>query len=234
MIRRLLHSVGGILSLVLVLCTAPGAVSCGGASAGLTGAPGGSSGGSGGASGSGGGSSGGGSSSGGGHGNSSGASSNGSSGGADATAVDDSGQDDSGSLGDSALGSDGSNADGGSAGLLCTGGTQSARCSGPDNCCITPGILTGATAKCQTSSTCTGGTLIHCAATADCPTNQVCCGTETASFGGVSYSSVVCAPTCTATTFSTKVQFCDASAGDCPSGKTCRASTILTGYNVCQ
>ena len=173
------------------------------------------------------GSSGGSSSSSGGHASSSsGGSSSSSSGGDEAGQVggDDGGADSSSGAGDGSS----------SQGLICKGGNQSSTCQRSESCCIATGAFTGTTATCQNSNNCTG-TTVRCAGTADCPQGQICCGTGTTTGITTTYSQLTCAATCPAGTgFTARYQFCDPAANDCPSSKSCTASTGLVGYSYCR
>jgi hypothetical protein len=72
---------------------------------------------------------------------------------------------------------------------------------------------------------------VSCASVADCPQGQVCCGT----LGGAgTYTAVSCQSTCGADAGTVQYPFCDLNAPVCPTGTTCRASTVLTGYAVCR
>jgi hypothetical protein len=111
-------------------------------------------------------------------------------------------------------------------------------CKEPDVCCATgEGQGLTATYKCQSASkTCedsTGaaGTPITCAIAANCP-GEICCGDNN---GAGFYNKVSCEPTCTGTssTGGTNVVFCDPNGTDCPSGTTCQASQVLSGFSVC-
>lgn len=119
-------------------------------------------------------------------------------------------------------------------GVLCPQGSQASYCASGQSCCVTTttGLLgtTTQTNTCQ-SSTCSGA-VVHCAAQADCQAGEICCGTEDTT--GTSYQEVTCATTCTTGVFATRVQFCDPTADVCPSGTTCRTSTVIQGYTVCR
>lgn len=114
-------------------------------------------------------------------------------------------------------------------GVLCPQGGQPMHCASANACCVTTSIL-GSTYTCGASPC--SGVSIGCSSRADCSQGEVCCGTEV---GAASYQSVGCAPTCTSGVLGpTRVVFCDPNVDTCPSGTTCRTSTILQAYTVCR
>jgi hypothetical protein len=194
-----------------------------------------------------GGSSGGGSShsgSGNGGGSSNGGSSNGGSGGSSSgfggssgSSGSSGGDDGGGTTGDDAS-PDGPAPDAGRTALLCKAGTQSSTCQSDQSCCIAGGGLTGPqTAMCQSNNGCSG-TTVHCGRTSDCPPMEICCGSGTTNAFTLTttYTDVSCQATCPpagALSAMVKYQFCAIGGSDCPSGKTCSASSTLTAYGYC-
>jgi hypothetical protein len=89
---------------------------------------------------------------------------------------------------------------------------------------------------CQESDAACAGTAVGCARTADCPAGSICCGTEVQSGSAPSYTALTCKVTCTDTTMPGAVhnQFCDPAGTDCPSGKTCSPSSVLSGFSICK
>jgi hypothetical protein len=78
---------------------------------------------------------------------------------------------------------------------------------------------------------CAGGLPLYCDDDHDCPTGQVCCG----DLGYQNYAKVSCKPSCTGSLYGyQQIHFCDPKAPDCDSTQACTASTVLTGYYVCQ
>lgn len=78
---------------------------------------------------------------------------------------------------------------------------------------------------------CTAGLPVYCDDDHDCPSSQLCCG----DLGQQGYSKVSCKATCTGVVWgSQQVHFCDPNAPDCDTNQTCKASTVLSGYFVCQ
>jgi hypothetical protein len=103
-------------------------------------------------------------------------------------------------------------------------------CDAPQFCCIT--VTNGdQMANCSTSpSDCStqGGTRLQCTSTAQCTGGDVCCGQK---MNSSSYVEVSCQPSCRN---GNEYIFCDPTApDDCPSGTSCRMSSILPDYTVC-
>ncbi len=78
---------------------------------------------------------------------------------------------------------------------------------------------------------CPAGIPVYCDDDKECDAGQVCCG----DLGNVTYSKVSCKPTCTGNVWGyQQVHFCDPKAPTCGTGTTCKASTVISGYYVCQ
>jgi hypothetical protein len=78
---------------------------------------------------------------------------------------------------------------------------------------------------------CPAGLPIYCDDDHDCPTSQICCG----DLGNNGYNKVSCKATCTGIVFYyQQIHFCNPKANDCSSTQSCVASTVLSGYYVCQ
>lgn len=74
---------------------------------------------------------------------------------------------------------------------------------------------------------------MECATSADCTAGSVCCGYLDAAQS--SWNVVVCTSSCTSQNGLTAYVFCNPAAPNaCPSGRTCRASQVLSGYGYCQ
>jgi hypothetical protein len=114
-------------------------------------------------------------------------------------------------------------------GIACGSGPYCAPSS--QTCCVSSSVLS-MQRRCAAGNSCGQGTPVHCDDTADCPSGQVCCGTD---YTNIGYTDVSCRMTCGPSTFTmTYVRFCDPNNNDCPStSPNCKASTIITGYNVC-
>ncbi len=78
---------------------------------------------------------------------------------------------------------------------------------------------------------CAAGIPIYCDDDAECMGGDVCCG----DLGYQTYAKVSCKPTCTGIVFGyQQVHFCNPNASDCGTGQTCKASTQMPDYYVCQ
>ncbi|MGH7269690.1 MAG: hypothetical protein ACREJ3_04605 [Polyangiaceae bacterium] len=117
------------------------------------------------------------------------------------------------------------------AGILCPIGGQAAYCQSGQGCCVVSSAFSQSGTCAATDSPCTAGTLVHCGITADCAAGRVCCGTTNNLAIVTAYQSVTCEMSCSGTN---RFQFCDPQSNDCPAGKTCTASTVLSGYSVCR
>lgn len=72
---------------------------------------------------------------------------------------------------------------------------------------------------------------MRCDGPEDCYGGQVCCGNLVQNRQGYwFYSELSCKSSCSG---NTNRVVCGKNAGVCPSGTTCKGSTILPGYNLC-
>jgi len=78
---------------------------------------------------------------------------------------------------------------------------------------------------------CAAGIPIYCDDDHQCTGGQVCCG----DLGNPTYAKVSCKATCTGFVFGyEQIHFCNPNASDCGTGQSCKPSTVITGYYVCQ
>ncbi|MCK6537690.1 MAG: hypothetical protein L6Q84_32355, partial [Polyangiaceae bacterium] len=140
----------------------------------------------------------------------------------------------SGALG----GMGGSGAVGGMGGSGATGGTtgNTVAC-GTDKCDPEKGFccqhFTGGAyqATCYTSSQTCYGADIKCDGPEDCGSGQICCGTLVQNGGGSGYyTDFSCKNSCN---YAGARVVCGSSPGVCPSGTTCKGSSILPQYKIC-
>jgi hypothetical protein len=85
------------------------------------------------------------------------------------------------------------------------------------------------------SEACTSGTYLSCDGPEDCAGGEVCCGTIVP-YGGFEsiYGTVTCVAAAQCDLSKNMRVFCGNDAGACPSGLSCKPSTILSSYRVCQ
>jgi hypothetical protein len=105
-----------------------------------------------------------------------------------------------------------------------------ATCTAPAFCCVSN---SGQMQTCEMNATACSGqdtTAVHCTSSTQCASGDVCCGQRTTATG--QYDEVSCVPEASCT--GNDRQFCSRSVpSDCPQGKTCQLSSILTSYYAC-
>lgn len=107
--------------------------------------------------------------------------------------------------------------------------------SGTEDCCADIPNTGRATFTCQTRGDCSGSEVaIECANSADCTPGSVCCGFFSQTYG---WDSVSCLPAaqCVGNSTSQAILMCNPyGVNSCPTGRSCQASSRLTGYGYCQ
>lgn len=107
--------------------------------------------------------------------------------------------------------------------------------SGTEDCCADIPASGRATFTCQARGDCSGSEVaIECANSADCNAGTVCCGFFSQTYG---WESIACLPAaqCVANATQQAILMCNPyGVNNCPTGRSCQASSRLTGYGYCQ
>ena len=105
-------------------------------------------------------------------------------------------------------------------------------CPSGQVCCM-HALASPPKAYCADSCVTLGTATLECALPSDCPSGRHCCGEFDASwwsFESLRYDAVRCTLSCNG---DSSIRFCGADT-DCPSGQSCRASSIIPGRAICR
>lgn len=112
--------------------------------------------------------------------------------------------------------------------IACAAGTE-------DCCADIPSTSGRATFTCQARGDCSGSEVaIECANSADCAAGSVCCGFFSQTYGWDNVSCLAPAQ-CVGNATQQAILMCNPyGVNSCPTGRSCQASSRLTGYGYCQ
>ena len=107
--------------------------------------------------------------------------------------------------------------------------------SDEEDCCASIPTTGAATFSCEARGDCGGSEVaLECASSADCAAGSACCGFFSQTYG---WESVACVPPaqCVGSGSQQAILMCNPfGVNNCPTGRTCQASSRLTGYGYCQ